>query len=137
MLKISEEKLAYVILSAKEHEEHAGRWDEIVQNSFNETSVSPISDELQGTTARSSLSAVVDELNEAEKTSLIALSLIGRGEVEADDLDKAMSIAQAEDTDRATNNLLGSPMVASYLEEGLEKLTHSANDSHAGELQKF
>ncbi len=122
MLKISKEKLARVILSAKEHEENAGHWDEVVQNSFNDNEISPIADELHDPVENFSLSEVFEGLNDAEKASLIALSMIGRGEVDAKDFEKAMSLALAEDTDRAATYLLRIPMVADYLEEGLQKL---------------
>jgi hypothetical protein len=131
MLKISKEKLAYIISSAKEQEENAGRWDAVVENSFNDNNVPPIAEELHDPAANTSLSEMVDELNKAEKASLIALSMIGRGEVEAKDFAKAMSLAEAEDTDRAATYLLRIPMVADYLEEGLMKLGCSVKGVHA------
>jgi hypothetical protein len=137
MLKISKEKLAYIISSAKEHEESAGRWDEIVQNSFNDNAVFPITDELHAAVSGSSLSEVVDGLNRAEKASLIALSMVGRGEIEAKDFDKAMRIAEAEDTDRAATYLLRIPMVADYLEEALLKLGYSVRGRHMPELRNI
>lgn len=137
MLKISKEKLAYIISSAKEHEESAGRWDEIVQNSFNDNAVFPIADELHDAAAGSSLSEVVDSLDRAEKASLIALSMIGRGEIEAKDFDKAMRIAEAEDTDRAATYLLRIPMVADYLEEALLKLGYSVRGRRIPEMHEI
>jgi Protein of unknown function (DUF3775) len=136
MLKISKEKLAYIISSAKEYEETAGCWDEVVRDSFNDNVVSPLGDELYDPGANSSLSEVVEDLNDAEKASLIALSMIGRGEVNAENFDRAMSLALAEDTDRAVTYLLRIPMVAEYLEEGLQRLGYSLNGRRVPELQK-
>lgn len=136
MLKISKEKLAHIISSAKEHDESAGHWDKVVDNSFNDTMTSPIADELTTPSGHASLLDMVDELNDVEKASLIALSMIGRGEVSPRDFDKAMTLALAEDTDRAATYLLRIPMVSEYLEEGLEKLSSARTVTRLAEMHK-
>ena len=136
MLKISKEKLAYVISCAKEYEENAGRWDQVVQNSFNDNVISPMAEELHDPAANFFLSEIYETLDDTEKASLIALSMIGRGEVDAKDFNKAMSLALAEDADHAATYLLRIPMVADYLEDGLQKLGYSLSQGRVLELQK-
>lgn len=135
MLKISKEKLAHVISTAREYEEHAGQWDQVVQNSFNDIEISPLADELQAPAANFSLAEFLEELNVPEKASLIALAMIGRCEVDAQDFDQAMAKAIAEDAEKAATYLLRIPMVAEYLEDGLQKLGDSLNAWQAPELQ--
>lgn len=137
MLKISKEKLERVISAAKDHEENAGRWDQVVQNSFNDNEISPMAGELHDPATNFSLAELFEELNDSEKASLIALSMIGRGEVDAEDFDKAMGLALAEDTSQATTYLLRIPMVADYLEEGLQKLGYSLDVGRVLELHSI
>lgn len=128
MLSISKQKLANVIWHAKKFEENNGHWDQVVHGSFQEDMASSHDDDLSPVTTRSELTEIVDELSEAEKISLIAVSMVGRGTVEADQFDKAIALAKTEVINRAGNYLLGIPMVGDYLEEGLDKLSYLFDD---------
>jgi hypothetical protein len=63
--------------------------------------------------------------------------MVGRGEIAAKDFDKAMRLAEAEDTDSAATYLLRIPMVADYLEEALHKLGYSVRGRRMPELHEI
>ena len=70
----------------------------------------------------------IDGLNYDEQANLVALAWIGRGTFEKEELDEAVETARAERINATANYLLGIPLLADYLEEGLEKLGYSVDD---------
>ena len=66
------------------------------------------------------LSAFLDNLNEDEGLDLVVLMWIGRGTYETDDWDEARETAIKEATQSVRGYLLGTPLLAEHLENGLE-----------------
>ncbi len=64
----------------------------------------------------------IDNLNEDEQASLVAIMWIGRDTFTADDLDEAIETAKAEAINSTADYLLGVPLLSDYLESGLEAL---------------
>jgi hypothetical protein len=71
----------------------------------------------------------VDNLTEEERFSLVAIMWIGRDTFTADEYDEAYKTAAQEATTSTATYLLGVPMLADYLESGLEALGISASDA--------
>ncbi len=126
MLKISKTKIAHVIMRAKDYDRKSGRWDDRVLNGFLEEGGHEFMEGAGAGAAREDLAEFVSELSEAEKASLVALAEVGRGAVEPEQFEAAVAAAKAEHMDRTGDYLLATPMVADYLEEGLDKLGYSA-----------
>jgi len=59
---------------------------------------------------------------------LVALTWVGRGTYTADEFEEAIATARDERTNPTEVYLLGIPLLADYLEEGLEKLGFSIED---------
>jgi hypothetical protein len=59
-------------------------------------------------------------LNEDEQIDLVALAWVGRGTFDIEDWDEARRTAREEKTTRTEHYLLGMPLIADYLAEGLE-----------------
>ncbi len=106
MLQISPAKIAYIIIRAREFD--AG---------------------FPGTGHEEELRAFIEALNDDEKASLVALMWIGRETYEADELAEAIATARAEATAPTEDYLLGIPMLADYLEDGLGALGMSLEDA--------
>ena len=70
----------------------------------------------------------VDNLNEDEQTELVAIAWIGCGTYTSDDWDEALEVAADEHTSRTAAYLLGQPLLADELEEGLNELGRSCED---------
>lgn len=63
--------------------------------------------------------AAVEELDREQQFGLVALMWLGRGDYALDEWDDALATAQENWTPRTADYLIGTPMLADYLEEGL------------------
>jgi len=93
MLEISSDKVAEVIILARELERAEPEFDAFVEN-----------------------------LTAEEQASLVALFWVGRGSFEPEDLAEAIETAYAEASTPTADYLKGSPHLADHLESGLEAL---------------
>ena len=62
---------------------------------------------------------VINDMNEDEQVELVALTWIGRGTYGADEWENAIAEAQRAHNNRTAEYLLGIPLLADYLSEGL------------------
>ncbi|MBR0660112.1 DUF3775 domain-containing protein [Neoroseomonas oryzicola] len=74
------------------------------------------------------LRAFINDLNEDEQASLIALAWIGRGDYAAEDWEEARTLARERNVRDPADYLLGIEMLGDMLEEGLEELGLSLED---------
>ena len=79
-------------------------------------------------TTRSEVAEFISGLNEDEQADLVALVWIGRGTYSAEEFEEAVEMAKAERTSLTEDYLLGTPLLADYLEAGLEKLGYTVED---------
>ncbi len=75
------------------------------------------------------LKEFIDNLNEDEQVELVALTWIGRGTYTAEDWDEAVEIAREEHSKHTAAYLLGQPLLADELEEGLSEMGFSCEDA--------
>ncbi len=75
------------------------------------------------------LRAFINDLNEDEQASLIALAWIGRGDYSAEDWDEARTLARERNVRDPADYLLGIDMLGDMLEEGLNELGLSLEDA--------
>lgn len=78
--------------------------------------------ETEGDLSRDELTQQIGSFYPDQQAALVALFWIGRGDAEASDWDDTLALAHARHTGRVSTYLLGKPMVAGFLEEGLAKL---------------
>ena len=124
-LDISPEKVGHVIINAREYDAKVGAWDE----GDTERDSDSILEDFGDDPTRAELKGFISTLNVDEQVSLVALMWIGRGSYGPDELDEALETARAERVNPTADYLLGIPMLADYLEEGLEKLGYSVEDA--------
>jgi len=118
MLEISPAKVAHIILRAREVDVKVGRWDSPGDPADADTI---LESRASDATARE-LAAFIRNLNTDEKAALTALMWIGRETYEPEELSEAMETARHEATTPTEDYLLGVPLLADYLEDGLAKL---------------
>jgi hypothetical protein len=99
MLEISMDKIASIVLMSRERERAEGE-----------------------------LRSFLENLNEDELVSLVALMWIGRESYDPEDLDEAMRMAREEAHIPTADYLMGSPHLSDHLENGLDALGLSAQD---------
>jgi hypothetical protein len=75
--------------------------------------------EEEGDTIAEELREAIAEMNEDEQAALIALAWIGRGEFDVSEWDEAVRTAKERNLRNADDYLVGMPLLAEYLEEGL------------------
>lgn len=68
------------------------------------------------------LAGAINELNEEEKLSLLAIFWIGRGDFLPEQWDEAVALARDEAGRGVAHYLIGTPRLGDYLEEGMAAL---------------
>lgn len=127
-LEIAPEKVAHVIIKAREYDAKVGAWDTDGNDGDGDDDPASILQDLKNDPTRSELVGFINALNDDEQAHLVALAWVGRGTFEPEDLDEAVETAKYERTGATSAYLLGMPLLADYLEEGLEKLGYSVED---------
>jgi hypothetical protein len=74
------------------------------------------------------LTSFIDALSEDEQIDLVALAWLGRDDYSAGDWPAVREQAAAERNARTTSYLLGMPLVADFIEEGLSMLGYSCQE---------
>jgi hypothetical protein len=74
------------------------------------------------------LKAMIEDLEPDQQVHLVALMWLGRGDFSAKEWESAIQEAGDSWTKDGANYLLGHPLLASYLEEGMALLGYSSED---------
>lgn len=127
-LEIAPEKVAHVIIKAREYDVKVGSWSDSPEDSDAEENPEAILEDLANDPTRDELGGFIDALNDDEQAHLVALAWVGRGTFDAEDFEEAVETARSERTGSTAAYLLGMPLLPDYLEEGLEKLGYSVED---------
>jgi len=125
MLEISPEKVAHVIIKSREFDAKVEIWDEPSSTGNTEDSAEAILEDRSSDATRAEAAEFIAGLNDDEQANLVALTWVGRGTYSAEEFEEAVEMARAERTNPTQEYLLGIPLLADYLEEGLEKLGYS------------
>ena len=128
MLEISPSKVALVITKAREFDARVEPWDEASSVSDTATSADEILESRTSDAVRSELAELIVSLSVDEQANLVGLAWLGRGLFEAEEFDEAVTTAKAECSTPTEDYLLGIPVLAEYLEGGLEKLGYSVDE---------
>lgn len=121
MLQITPDKIAHVIIRAREYDSGVDAWAH--------------SGHRRGDGTRTELHDFIESLNEDEQAALVAVMWIGRESFEPDELDEAVATAHAEKSTPTGDYLMGEPRLADLLEAGMEALGLSPEDEQ-DDLQK-
>lgn len=124
-MEIAPEKVAHVIIRAREYDAKVDAWN--TDNDEDAGAEESGADE----GLRAEISGFIDALNDDEQAQLVALCWIGRGTFDPEDFDEAVETAQSERVNSAAEYLLGVPLLADYLEEGLDRMGVSVEDAES------
>jgi hypothetical protein len=130
-LDISAEKVAWVIVRAREFESKVAPFDDGDEESSDEQFGSILENRAGDPTARELIS-FIRGLNADEQANLVAITWIGRGTYGPEDWDEALATARAEASAPTWRYLLGIPQLADYLEDGLDALGISPTEFEEG-----
>jgi hypothetical protein len=73
------------------------------------------------------LKAIIDDLEPEQQIELVALMWMGRGDFDASEWKDAVRDATDEWTRRTADYLIATPLVADYLEDGLNQLNYGCD----------
>src|SRR6478752_8450503 len=125
-LEISPTKIGYVIVKARECAAKVAAWDDGATSDHDAES---ILESFSDDATRAELKSFIQDMNEDEQISLVALAWIGRGSFGPEELEEALTTARSERTNRTADYLLGMPLLRDYLEEALDRLGYSVEDA--------
>jgi hypothetical protein len=74
------------------------------------------------------LASIINNLPGDFQAELIALTWLGRGDSTKDEWDDLMNLARERRSDHTADYLLNMPLLAEYLQEGLDAFGHSVED---------
>lgn len=134
MLEMSPEKVAHVIVKSREFDAKVAIWDEPSSESDTDDLGDAILEDRASDATRSEVADFIANLNEDEQVNLVALVWVGRGTYSAEEFAEAVDMARNERTNPTEDYLLGIPLLADYLEEGLEKMGYSVEAVEEGVL---
>ncbi len=130
MLEITPEKVAHVIVRAREVDAKVSPWDQDSDQNDSDT----ILEERADDATEDELKSFIAACNVDEQASLVALAWVGRGTYDASEFGEAKETAVAQSVVPTEDYLLGIPLLADYLEEGLSLLGISVEDAEKGVL---
>ena len=127
-LQISPEKVCFFIQKAREFDVKDVVTDEgSGSNASDDAMVSVLEDHGDDPTYME-LRTYINALTEDEQVDLVALTWLGRGDGELSDWDALREEAARLHNNRTAQYLLGKPMLADHLEEGLVQLGYTCED---------
>ena len=119
MLTIPMSTLGWIIVKAREFDGKDTGTDDIGDDSDNPMGV--LEDRADDPT-EDELTSWISDLTDSQKSELVALFWLGRGDADASDFPDLIDQARGQQGDSTSRYLLGSPLLGDYLEEGLERL---------------
>jgi hypothetical protein len=125
-LSISPEKAFFIVAKARQSDSKTTESDLVTDVSDDDTSYG-----LAGhsrATDRSELSGFIRGLNVDEQIDLVALMWLGRGDGDLDNWRDLRAEASRAHNNRTASYLIGTPMLADYLEEALSQFGKSFED---------
>ena len=130
MLDIAPEKVAHVIVRAREVDAKVSPWDRAGDQADSDA----ILEERADDATEEELKSFIAGCNVDERASLVALAWVGRGTFEASEFAEARSTALQQSVTPTEDYLLGIPLLADYLEEGLNLMGVSVEEAEEGVL---
>ncbi|MBG0809229.1 DUF3775 domain-containing protein [Methylosinus sp. H3A] len=124
MPEINTDKVCFVIVKARELEAEDEGIRPDASNPSDDKFVSVLTEEGWSPNRRE-LVEFIDAMDEDEQAELVALVWVGRGDFTADDWDSAVIQAKERHKGPTSKYLIGIPLLASYLEAGLDEFDES------------
>src|ERR1700694_4288703 len=125
-LSISPEKVFFIVATARQSDGSAAELD-LNSGAADDDAVHGLEDAGKRTD-RSELSGFIRGLNVDEQIDLVALMWLGRGDGDLDSWRDLRAEASRAHNNRTASYLIGTPMLADYLEEALSQFGKSFED---------
>lgn len=118
-LGLSVDTVCYVILKAREFDAKVEAVDEDSGSNGTDDNMGEVLEFHSEDPVYEELREIVDDLNVDEQIALVALAWVGRGTFTIQEWQDALAEARGAHNNRTAQYLLGLPLLADYLENGL------------------
>jgi hypothetical protein len=133
-LSISLEQLGFIILKAREYDVKEGVTEPDPGSNPTDDGMAAVLEDHGDDPVRLEIVEFIHAMNEDERADLVALAWLGRGDGDLSNWEELRAEALREHNRRTASYLLGMPMLADYLEEGLSQFDESIEDVEADHL---
>jgi hypothetical protein len=133
LAELAVEKVCFIVVKAHEFDAAGGEPSDDASNPSDDRFVSALTPANEETTRRE-LTAFINALNEDEKTELVALLFIGRGDYTPEEWEEAIVAARDRGDPPIARFLLSEPLLGDLLEDGLSAFDLSCEDFEKGHL---
>jgi hypothetical protein len=134
MLTIPLEKLAYIVTKAREFDAEVPPVDEDSGSNPSDDAERDVLEFGAHNPTYQELTDAIDSLSDRERVELLALTWLGRGDYTKEEWREVLEEAHRVHDARETQYLVGTPLLADYLEEGLSELGYSLEDFEIGRM---
>ena len=134
MLTIPLEKLAYIITKAREFDAEVPPVDEDSGSNPSDDAERDVLEFGADNPTYQELVDAIDSLSDRERIELLALAWLGRGDYAKEEWSEVLEEARRVHDEKETQYLVGTPLLADYLEEGLSELGYSLEDFEIGRM---
>lgn len=133
-LSISSEQLCFIVLKAREVDVKDAVSDPESGSNASDDKMIDVLEDHGDDPSYEELTAFINALDEDEQIDLVALAWLGRGDGDLSDWEALRAEAERDHNDRTAAYLLGMPVLADYLEEGMTQFGLSCDDYELGRL---
>jgi hypothetical protein len=134
MLDIDPAKVCFIIVKAREFDAK----EEVVEpdpgSNPSDDGARGVLEDYPDDPVYEELERLIESLNEDEQANLVALAWLGRGDYGVEEWEAALATARERHTGSTASYLLGIPILADYLEEGLNRLDYSCAETELAHL---
>lgn len=134
MLTLPLETLAYIIIKAREYGAQLPIVDEDSESKPADDAERDVLEADSDNPFYQGLVAAINSLSDLQRIELLALAWLGRGDYGREEWRAALAEARRVHDAKETDYLVGTPLLAEYLEEGLSQLGYSIEDYEIGRL---
>src|SRR5579872_6124692 len=128
MLQTPLEQLAYIIAKAREFDAETAPVDDASGSNPSDDKDVGILEASRDNPTEQELTAALDGLDDDQRIEILALMWLGRGDFDQNEWRDALIQAREVHNEDETGYLTGTPLLADYLETGLDLLGYSLED---------
>jgi len=132
MLRINPETVCFVIVKARELDVKVA--PEELDDASDEDVMNRVLEDYADDPTFEELKSFLESLNDEELEDLVGLTWLGRDDYSADDWPDLLAEVQDVREKHTVEYLLGTPLLADYLEEGLAQFGHSCEEFEMGRM---
>jgi len=127
-------KLAYIITKAREFDVQVPPVDDDSGSNPSDDAEWDVLEASADNPAHQELVDALNSLTDPERIEVLALTWLGRGDYGKEDWREVLEEARRIHDEKETEYLVGTPLLADYLEEGLSQLGYSIEDFEIGRM---